>query len=254
MSIATGRAGTVTPKDNEIFQTLFFARYLTTNQLASLFYNSAGRARTRLYQLANKKYLESRVLYTVPYTKHSHGKRETVWHLSKEAFEMVAGDLEIEADYTPKQLGEKRTRDCLKANEVFVVAKPLLEEELGEYPSWEWRHEKRAYDYYWYREDPQHHRPDAQVLFCDHLFIIERQTRESHVTREEIYDKVSGHRLYVTIELRKDLDEVEVLFACDDERVAEIARRAGEHYGISVRAYSPYKTADYLYNRAAYLS
>ena len=237
-----------------MLQAIFFARYLTTNQLTSLFYNSANRASTRLNQLKKKGYVSGRLVYTKKPAQGYPGKRETVWHLSKEAFEMVAGDLEIDDDYTPKQLGEKRTRDCLKANEVFVVAKPLLEEELGDYPNWEWRHEKRAYDYYWYLEDPQHHRPDAQVLFCDHLFIIERQTRESHVTREEIYDKVSGHHLYVTIELRKDLEEVEVLFACDDERVAEIARRAGEHYGISVRAYSPYKTADYLYNRAAYLS
>ena len=107
-----------------MLQAIFFARYLTTNQITSLFYNSANRASTRLNQLKKKGYVSGRLVYTKKPAEGYPGKRETVWHLSKEAFEMVAGDLEIDDDdYTPKQLGEKRTRDCLKANEVFVVAK-----------------------------------------------------------------------------------------------------------------------------------
>lgn len=258
MAIKTGRAGTITPRDGQILQALFFCRYLTTNQIALMFFNSAGRARTRLYQLADKRYIVGRILWTSVPTKDNPGKQECVWHLTKEAFDMYAHSLGLDSGpgaykYAHKQLNEKGTRHHVRTNEVYVVARADLEENVGDYPDWTWFHEKKAHDDYQSRGDEHKHQPDAHVCFFDHTFIIERQTKESKVKPKDIDDKVSGHALWA--QKRTDHpDKVEVVFACDEERVAEAALAAGKRYGIYVVAGSVEAAADYLYQSALRLA
>lgn len=258
MAIKTGRTGTITPRDGQILQALFFCRYLTTYQIALMFFNNVATARRRLWQLKNKGYIVSRFTTTRVPTPETAGKQESVWHLTKEAFEMYAHSLDLEAGpgaykYAPKQLDEKGTRHHVRTNEVYVVARADLEENVGDYPDWVWMHEKKAHDDYQYQGRDHVHQPDAHVRFFGHTFIIERQTKESKVKPKDIDDKVSGHALWA--QKRTDHpDKVEVVFACDEERVAEVALAAGKRYGIYVVAGSVEAAADYLYQSALRLA
>jgi hypothetical protein len=251
----TGREGMLTPKDEKILLDLFFCRYLTTAQIAALYYNSTRRASTRLYQLKKKGVLDSRVIYTTAPTRDHPGKREAVWHLTKDAFEMVAASLDLEEDseakatWTPKQLGPEKTRDHVKVNQLYVAAKADLDGLVGPYPAWTWEHEKWATDPYRYSGRPMVHKPDAHVRLYDTLFVVERQTKESRVRQTDVADKVSSHATWARVRLG-DANNTQVLFACDERRVAEAARRAGERYGIYVFAGSVEEAAFHLYQSA----
>jgi hypothetical protein len=100
---------------------------------------------------------------------------------------------------------------------------------------------------------PYQHKPDAHALFCDHVFIIERQTAESKAGPAKIYEKVENHKRYVEPRLRKP---AEVLFAFDrdDSPMIDAARRAGEQHGIEVGGRDVAGVANYLYNAALRLS
>lgn len=253
MTIAPGRKGTTTARDQQIFEVLFFCRYLSTKQLTALFFGSGSRARTRLGQLKDKGYLDRRSMYVrAPTSWQDRGTIETVWYLTKPAFDSVAATHDYKESYTPKQLLDETVRHYVLANEVFVLARPYLDAELGPYPKWEWRHERRAFYQAEYANVPYQHKPDAHILFREHTFILERQTAESRPGPKKIYKKVEDHARYVQIKLRS---AAEVLFAfdTDDTRLIEEAERAGELYGIRVVAGDVWDVAHYLYNSAVRL-
>jgi Replication-relaxation len=250
----TGRSATITPRDDAIMLALFLCRYLSTAELAILFFNSKSAARRRLAELANKGYLEPRSLYATMPTWDRRGKCENVWHLTKMGFETVAESLGLDDErYVPKQLGQEGAVHHVKTAEVYVAAKADLDEILGPYPAWSWEHEKRAQDSYRYSGRLMGHQPDAHVRFADHLFVVERQTRESRVGPKAIDDKVSSHATYARVRLDEP-DKMDVLFACDDKRVAELAERAGKRYGVDVIAGSVEHVAYYLYQSALRLA
>lgn len=248
----------ITQRDEEILMALFFCRYLTTNQIAALFFNSSGAAGRRLWQLDGKGYVTRNVIHTTAPTKTDPGKREAVWYLQKEAFEMVAHSLDLDEGpgaykYVPKPLGPTGARHHVKTNEVYVAGRADLEDSIGEHPHWIWLHEKKAHDAYQSQGVEHKHQPDAHVSFFGHTFIIERQTRESKVKPKDIDDKVREHALWAN--KRTDHpDRVEVVFACDEERVAEVAREAGKRYEIYVAAGSVEAAANYLYQSALRLA
>ena len=258
MAIKTGREGMSTPRDGRIMLALFFCRYLTTNQIALMFFDKNATARRRLWQLKNKGYIVSRIITTVKPTDEAQGKTEAVWHLSKEAFEMYAYSLGLDEGpgaykYVPKQLDDKGTRHHVRTNELYVAAKADLEEYIGDYPDWAWIHEKKAHDAYDYQGRRHKHQPDAHVCFFGHTFIIERQTKESKVKPKDIDDKVRDHALWA--QKRTDHpDKVEVIFATEDERIAEVALAAGKRYSIYVVAGTVDVAADYLYQCALRLA
>ena len=207
----TGRSATITPRDDAIMLALFLCRYLSTAELAILFFNSKSAARRRLAELANKGYLEPRSLYATMPTWDRRGKCENVWHLTKQGFEMVAESLGLDDErYLPKQLGQEGAVHHVKTAEVYVAAKADLDEILGPYPAWSWEHEKRAQDSYRYSGRLMGHQPDAHVRFADHLFVVERQTRESRVGPKAIDDKVSSHATYARVRLDEP-DKMDVL-------------------------------------------
>lgn len=246
----TARSETITSRDDRLFRALFFCRYLNTTEIAALFFNSKSAARRRLPQLQHKGYIEGRSLYITMSTWDRPGKKENVYHLTKKGFETVTESLKLyEEKYVSKQLGQKGAVHHVKAAEVYVTAQADLDEILGPYPEWEWLHEKKAEDSYHASGIDLRHQPDAHVVFANHTFVIERQTRESRIGVKGMEEKVSGHATWA----RKRTDEpenVEVLFACDDKRVAEQAERAGKRYGIDVVGGSVEEIAYYLYQSA----
>ena len=250
----TGRRATITLRDDAIMLALFLCRYLSTAQLAILFFNSKSAARRRLAQLEDKGYIEPRNLYATMPTWDRRGKCENVWHLTKKGFETVAESLSLDDErYVPKQLGQEGAVHHVRTAEVYVAAKADLDEILGPYPAWSWEHEKRAQDSYRYSGRLMGHQPDAHVRFADHLFVVERQTRESRIGPKAIDDKVSSHATYARVRLDEP-DRIDVLFACDDRRVAELAERAGKRYGVDVIAGGVEHVAYYLYQSALRLA
>jgi len=89
----------------------------------------------------------------------------------------------------------------------------------------------RAADAYEYADVPYVHQPDAHILFRDHAFIVERQTAESRLGPKGVHKKVAAHKRYAEVVLKRP-EETQVLFACDDPGMAEMAERAGSEYGI----------------------
>ncbi len=253
MAILTGRKGTITERDQRLLEAVFVCRYLSTRLVALLFFNSASRARTRLPELEKKGYLQKRSVYLVAPTRVHPGVRETVWHLTKAGFESVAETLGSEETYTPKQLLPEKARHYVRTAEVYVAARPGLDRELGSHPEWEWRHEKRAADAYEYADTPYVHQPDAHVHFRDHVFIVERQTDESRLGPKGIHKKIEAHGRYAKVVLKKP-EETQVLFACDDPRVAEVAERAGREHRIYTVAGGVERIAHHLYQSAIRLS
>ncbi len=253
MVLLTGRKGTTTPRDHEIFKTLFFCRYLTSKQLARLFFGSESRARARLRDLEEKRYIDHRVFYVEQPTEEIMSGKQSVWHLTKDGHETVTATLDLEEPYAAKQLlPENAAQHYVVANEVYVAAKEHLDDELDPYPEWEWRHEKRVLYKGEYRNEPYVHNPDAHILFRDHVFILERQTAASKVGPKTIYKKVESHKFYADLRLQKP---AEVLFAFDekDSHLIDAARRAGEQYGIRATAGDVQQIAGYLHSSAARL-
>ena len=254
MALTAGRAGTITERDKEVFLSLFFCRYMSTTQLAHLFFPSASKARSRLAQLLKKGYVTNRTMYVVePKKWDERVSAQGVWHLTKSGFDSVTESLDIDEPFTPKQLLPRHARHYVRAAEIYAAVKHRLDEELGPYPAWEWRHERRVLYAGEYENVPYQHKPDAHVMFCDHVFIIERQTAESKVGPAKIYEKVEGHKRYAELRLRMP---TEVLFAFDqaDSPMVDTARRAGEQHGIEVVGHDVSGIADYLYNAALRLS
>ncbi|MDP9478345.1 MAG: replication-relaxation family protein [Actinomycetota bacterium] len=254
MTLTAGRRGTITDRDWEVLLALFFCRYASTGQLAHLFFPSASKARSRLAKLDEKGYVTSRPLFVVQPTKWKHGTApQGVWNLTKSGFEFVTETLALDESFAAKPLAPKQARHYVRAAEIYAAVKHRLDGELGEYPGWEWRHEKRVVYAGEYENVPYQHKPDAHVLFCGHVFIVERQTAESKVGPKKIYEKVEDHKRYVETRLRKP---AEVLFAfdTDDSPMIDTARRAGEQLGMEVVARDVAGIADYLYSAALRLS
>ena len=253
MPILTGRKGTITERDQRLLEAVFVCRYLSTRQLARLFFNSTSRARTRLPELEKKGYLDKRSVYVVAPVSDHPGIRETVWHLTKGGFDSVAETLGYDETYTPKQLLPEKARHYVRTNEVYVAVKAALDGELGTHPEWEWRHEKRAANAYEYANAPYIHQPDAHVLLRGHVFMVERQTAESRLGPKGVYRKLEAHGRYARVVLKR-IEETQVLFACDDAAMARVAERAGGEHGLYTVAGDVDRIAQHLYQSALRLS
>jgi hypothetical protein len=253
MALAVGRSGTITARDKEVLMALFSCRYLSTKLLAHLFFPSQSKARARLAKLAKKGYIQGRTMYIVePRRWDERVSPQGVWHLTKAGFESVAETLGVDETYATKPLLPEQARHYVRTAEVYAAAKDGLDEELGPYPEWEWRHEKRVIYSGEYENAPYLHKPDAHIVFRGHTFILERQTAESKIGPKKIYEKVRGHRRYVDLRLKSP---AEVLFAFDTDNppMTLEAERAGQQYGIRVVAGDVHRIADYLENSAARL-
>lgn len=103
-------------------------------------------------------------------------------------------------------------------------------------PAWEWRNESRSYERYsvsW-KPRPRYHQPDAEVLFCGRLFIVERQTERAKETSEAIAKKVHDHNHRAAHLGVKET--AQIVFACDTLRDTNHALKAAEDSDLPVVA------------------
>lgn len=237
MALLTGRAGKITERDHEIFTDLFFCGAMSEPQIARAYFTSSSRAHVRLYSLKKKRYLGNERVGSAP----------MLWYLTPEARERQAGILDadpsdFEAAISP---APNRVHHLIETVELYIALRHKLDEILGPFPAWSWRSEKAAHDDYISAGEERHHRPDAQLEFPGALFFIERQTKKARSGPVVLDEKVGNYRRYIENVIHR-ASEAEVLFACDERRDVDSARRAGERYGVSVIAGTPTVIVDYI--------
>lgn len=243
MAIASGRAGTITQRDQEVLADLYWARFLCTRQIASLRFPSFESARVRLYALMRKGLLVNQV----------HGSGMILWRLSREGFERQRLSLDRQKEPTPDFLQSPKIDHYLEANDVYVELAPRLEYLLGTYSSWEWRNEGRSYLRYELDGRRFAHQPDAEILLPGRLYFLERQSSRARYSSAALYQKVESYRTYIERILRTE-ERTQVVFACDLQRERQAAVEAGQHYGVDVVASSVKGIASHIEKEAPKLS
>ena len=243
MALRTGRAGTITSRDAEVLQDLYFCRFLSTQQVAALRFPSFESSRVRLYSLMRKGWVVNQI----------HGSNLILWRLSREGFERQQGSLDREKEQTPDFFQGPKVRHYLEANDVYCEVAPKLEVALGPYPMWQWRNEGRAFQRYELGGRRLVHQPDAEILLPNGLFFLERQSSRARYGSKTIHEKVAAYGLYFDRVLRLEEVRVEVLFAADLERERRAAVKAGYEYGVEVVASSARGIATHLESMAASL-
>ncbi len=236
MALRTGKAGTLTPRDDRLLEDLYFCRFLSTQQIAALRFPSFESARVRLYALMRKGWVVNQL----------HWPNLVLWRLSREGFERRRASLDQEKEPTPDFFQGPKVRHYLEANDLYCELAPRLEQALGPYSAWEWRNEGRAFRRYELGDRRLAHQPDAEVILPNGLFFLERQSGRAKYGREVIRGKVVAYKTYVERVLRPEPERVEVLFACDREREKRAAVESGNELGVVVVASSVRGVASYL--------
>ena len=228
MALRTGRAGATTPRDERVFEDLFWTRFLSTAQIAGLRFPSTESARVRMYGLMRKGWVVNQIL----------GPNELLWRLTRGGFERVRTSLDRDREPTPDFFSGQKLRHYVESNDLYVAVAPKLERALGGHPAWTWINEGRAYRLYELGGRRLAHQPDAEIRLPGHLFFLERQTRRARYGAESIREKVAAYGLYLDRVLRLEEVRIEVLFAADIERERRAAVEAGDEFGVEVVASS----------------
>jgi len=241
MALRTGRAGATTPRDERVFEDLFWTRFLSTRQIAELRFPSLESARVRMYALMRKGWVVNQIL----------GPNEILWRLTREGFERVRTSLDWDREQAPDFFSGQKLRHYVESNDLYVLAAPGLERVLGGYPAWGWVNEGRAHRRYEFSGRRLVHQPDAEIRLPGYLFFLERQSRRARYGAKTIREKVAAYGAYVDRVLRPEGLRVEILFACDLERERRVAVEAGYEYGVEVVTSSVRGIASHLESVAA---
>lgn len=172
MALKTGRAGWITPRDNQVFEDLYLCRFLSTQQIAALRFPSFESARVRLYSLMRKEQVVNQI----------HRPNLVLWRLTREGFERQRTSLDREKEPTPDFFSGPKVDHYLEANDLYAELAPLLERTLGRHPVWEWRNEGGSFRRYELGGGSYAHQPDAEILLPNALYFFERQSRRARYT------------------------------------------------------------------------
>lgn len=250
-------------RDEALFADLYLTRYLTTPQIAELYFlmedpndpaseptiPSPGAAERRLYRLANLGWLANH-----SGLRTSLGNTYKLWVLSEEAFhrerEEFADSKEQKIPAAPK-IG--RLDHLVHTNDLYVACAPTLRFLLGEpdsdgSESWTWRYEGKVPREITTRGEPRKLRPDAEIKIADTLFFVEYQTRESHVTVEKMQDKATNYAHYVANVLRVEPDQAQLLLVTDQPRIADGTLARARRDGLRATAGTPSQINEHLIN------
>lgn len=240
MALKTGRTGWTTPRDDALFEDLYFCRFLSTQQIAALRFPSFQSARVRLYSLMRKGQIVNQI----------HRPNLVLWRLTREGFERQRASLDREKETTPDFFSGPKVDHYLEANDLYCELAPRLERTLGRHPAWEWKNEGRSFRRYELSGGRYAHQPDAELLLPGVLYFFERQSKRARYAPGTIREKVAAYRTYTERVLRPEVT-VEVLFACDLERERRAAVEAGDELGVDVVASSVRGIAAYLEGAAS---
>lgn len=272
------RPFTPTPRDEAIFRDLYFARILTTEQIAERFWPGANsvyfpaidRDRTDTFRKGgkrDKRCLQPRVaspgaalrrlqtlrehrLIVSRAHRRPDGSRTQIWMLSRGSFRREAEDLDRYDEAYPGW-PKGKVQHFLDANDLYVQLAGELDAILGPYPSWEWRDERRSHAEYKSGGRTRKHLPDAEVRFPGRVFFVERQTPRARKTEEKIREKVMGHE--ARADYTDERQKARILFACDAGRDLDNARKAALENGLPLFVGTVEEAASHLADEALML-
>ncbi len=257
MTILTARRGSASERDHDVMRDLFFCGALTIEQIAELHFARTcttrvrTQAKNRLYELKGRGYLDNEVVYA------DRGAVMNFFYLTRQAHERKARDLWTDLPYRGAPgLAASKAPHFRDTNQLYVLLREELDALLGGPPAdggppgWIWSDERASQVAYVAGNREEVHRPDARLTFAGHHFVIERQTKRARATRAEIWGKVEKHKAAMSLPGAPDPSEVELLFACDEPRDADSARRAAGQHGVAVYADTPEKVVSHVVGAA----
>lgn len=240
----SGKEGTLTERDNAILLDLYFTRILSTKQIALLYFKTEATAKKRLYELRRLKGVVE------PMTPETG---LTVWTLTKPAFLREAEFVYPEDRY--RGFPEVRfIRHMLDANDLYVGLRKDLDRLFGEHPVWQWTDEGRLLSQQGHRvaaarTKRKKTQPDAELTFADNRYFIERETKRSKATGQELEEKVKNYRRYLDRQ-QDSAKELEVVFACDVRRDMDHVLEAAEKHDVNLTAGTVEDVTGYLLQQA----
>lgn len=232
----------LTDRDERILTDLYFCRILSTEQIAGKYFNTYNTAKRRMADLKNELEMVAR---------RNPWEGTTIWMLTRRAFDREIETLHREGERYrdwPKQLA---LRHFLDTNDVFIDISEEMDEVLGEHPAWEWKDEPHAREAFKDGQGKGVHRPDAEISFGGNRYFLERQTKRARKTSKDLDQKLDTYRRYIRRQRRDGVEgELEVLYACDEERDMKYAQEAGDRHGIEMTAGKPGMIAEHLVGKA----
>lgn len=240
----SGKEGMLTERDEAILTDLYFTRMLSTQQIAWLYFPSYASAKQRLYQLRRYKGVIE------PMTPETD---LTVWTLTKPAFWRKAEFIDPEDRYR----GFPATyfiRHMLDTNDLYAGLRDDLDRIFGDPTAWQWKDEARLIQERSSKPNnsskkTKKKQPDAELSFKGNHYFIERETKRSKATPEELDDKVDGYRRYFG-RLGEPEGEREVIVACDLERDKDRVLEAADKYDVDLSAGTVEGITKYLIQKA----
>lgn len=231
----------LTDRDEKVLTDLYFCRILSTEQIAAKYFNHYNTAKSRLAVVKDMDMI----------TRRNPWQGTTIWMLTRRAFDREIEALGCEGERYrdwPKQMA---IGHFLDTNDVFIDISEEMDEVLGEHPAWEWKNEPRAREAFKDAEGKGVHRPDAEIAFADNRYFLERQTSRARKTAKDLDKKLETYRRYIRRQRREGFEgEMEVLYACDEERDMKHAKNAADHHGVQMTAGKPGLIAEHLVSNA----
>ena len=248
--MATMRQMNLSDRDEAILTDLYFTRVLSTKQIADKYFNTYNTAKARLAELADDLWIIRRNPY----------KGTTIWTLTRPAFEREVEGLRREGERYRDWPSAHAIPHFLDTNDVFIDISEEMDGILGKRPAcdwmgrtpWDWKQEPLAREAFKDGEGKGVHRPDAEINFAGNRYFLERQTERARKTAKQIDDKINDdYRRYIRRQRREGFEgELEVLYACDEERDMRYANDAANRHGIQMISGKPGYIAEYIVGKA----
>lgn len=256
--LISGNKAYLKRRDEALFADLYLVRYLTTKQIATMYFlvedprgnrtkPSPGAADRRLYRLAEQEWVTNH-----PALKSSLGNTYKLWVLSEQAFERereAFGDSPQRRMPSGPKIG--RLDHLVHVNDLYLSCSYALRFLVGEpdidgSETWTWSYEGKHHREITIAGEGQTLRPDAEIKIGDTLFFVEHQTRESRVTVEKMEEKATNYSRYVEHVLRVPPEKARLLVVTDEDRIVQATTTRAQQEGLIATAGDEEHITEYL--------
>ena len=245
--------GQMTKRDERILRDLYRTLVLSIEQVQLMHFRSYARARRRLYDLREMGKVQNT---TIQANETPYGESRNVWMLTPDGLRYVLNDLKKEGpERTPRFPAHRNIFHYLDTNDVYAMVSGELVAALGEYATWEWLDERRAFRSWNMGGEDGKHRPDAEVRFGGNVYCVERETERARESPAHFVERMKGYAGYIRYARANGSAEgYEVMWACDTGRDEKLAVEAGQRFGVATYAGTPNEVferlARYAWNEA----
>lgn len=245
--LVSGNSAHLKQRDEALLQDLYLVRYLTTSQIARMYFlmpdetgqrtrASASAADRRMYRLSKQGWLRNH-----PELRSTLGNTYKLWVLSELAFDRERREMgEGPEQGMPPAPKIGRLDHLVHINDLYVACAPTLRFFLGEpdsdgSESWTWRYEGKHPRQITGSVHEQKLRPDAEIQVGQTTFFVEYQSIQSRVTVEKIQAKTDNYARYVDRVLEVPPDQAQLLMVTDQPRIAQATSQRASDLGLHAR-------------------